>query len=374
MRLRQNLGLLYGILVFLILAIGAWWAFYMVQEGRHYEQYRLQLFATERLHAAFLINSVPEIAADPEGQLGEDFPELEFVREGERITVRTRPEAIAAVHREAARRRRMFLSEGAFFLVLLMAGTTILTVAARREQEFKRARELFLAGATHEFKTPLASLRLYTETLSRPDLETAQRQRILDAMIQDIERLEGMVEQVLAVSRDADGTGPLRPEPLDVAEEVRAVLDQLAPLFQSHGARIETTLPPGCRVLGDRQLLRTAVRNLVHNAVMYSPAPATVRVVLQRRDGRCRLTVSDDGPGIPRREQRRIFDSFTRGSSGVSRSGGSGLGLYLVKRNTERLGGRIELASSPGHGAAFTLDLPATTDRPAGATAGEGAS
>jgi len=359
MRLRHGLGLLYGILVFLILSIGVWWTYFLSQEGSHYEKYRLQLYATDRLHAAFLINSVPDIAADPEAALGRDFPELLFERHGGRVTVHIRPEATAAVHAEALRRRRMFLSEGIFLLVLLMAGTTILTVAFRRERDFKRARELFLAGATHEFKTPLASLRLYTETLARPDLAPAQRERLLDNMIQDVERLEGLVEQVLSVSRDAEGTALGHVERLDPAAEIETVLREMAPFLRSRGAAVTTDLDGSCRIRGERHLLRTAVRNLVHNAVQYSPPPAVIRVTLRPRGGRCRLTVHDEGPGIPRREQQRIFESFVRGDHAGLNPGGSGLGLYLVKRNAERLGGRVELESSPGRGAAFTLDLPA---------------
>ena len=371
MRLHDRLGLLYGILVLLILSIGAWWAYFLSQEGHHYEHYRLQLFATDRLHAAFLVNSVPEIAADPEGTLGRDFPELVFHRDGDRVTVTVRPEAIRAVHAEAARRRRMFLSEGAFLLLLLMGGTTILTVAYRREREFKRARELFLAGATHELKTPLASIRLATETLARPDLEPSQRSRLLANMVQDLERLEGLVEQVLAVSRDAEGTAPGREEIFSPAAVVQEVLAELGPFLERHRAGVTTVLDNRCRLRGDPRLLRVAVRNLVHNAVLYSPAPAAVTVTLGRDGKTCRLVVRDEGPGIPRREHQRIFESFTRGSTGAHRPGGSGLGLYLVRRNAERLGGRVTLASSPGEGSAFTLLLPAAPDA-APAAAGDG--
>ena len=108
------------------------------------------------------------------------------------------------------------------------------------------------------------------------------------------------------------------------------------------------------------------MRNLVHNAVHYSPPPAMVSIALTRDGRRHRLSVSDRGPGIPRREQKRIFDSFYRAETGAGslneRPRGSGLGLYLVRRNAESLGGRVELESEEGRGARFVLVLPAVEE------------
>ncbi len=133
------------------------------------------------------------------------------------------------------------------------------------------------------------------------------------------------------------------------------------------GAQVETSLVPGLTIRGDRGVLAIALSNLIQNAALYSPPPARIRISLLHERGDHRLTVADEGPGIPRRDRKRIFDSFVRGEaqpgSLSQRPGGSGLGLYLVERNVGILGGRVELASEEGRGSAFTLVLPAHKEK-----------
>jgi len=365
-RIQDRLGVYYGVLVTLIIAIGAWWVFFLSRETLNYERFQIQRYTTDQLHAVYLIQTVPEVGRDPIGMLQESFPHLLFQYNGTTWQVTVDPAAHDAVHSEGSRRRRMFVAEGVTFLLLLLAGTTILTLAFRRERDFKRARELFLAGATHEFKTPLASLRLYTETLNRPDLQEEKRGSIRASMLQDVERLEGMVDQVLAVSREEEtGRGPA--EVLDLAHEALLVLEDMAPFLESHGARLETNLPAGHRIRGDRNALAVSLGNLVRNAVVYSPPPARIRVAVKREGRIHSLSVNDEGPGIPRRERQRIFESFYRiespAGSLTQRPKGSGLGLYLVQRNVNGLGGRVEVASEEGSGSTFTISLPVCEEK-----------
>ena len=365
-RLQERLGLYYGILVTLILAIGVWWVYYLSQESRNYERFQIQRYTTDQLHAVYLIQTVPEVGRNPIGMLQESFPHLVFMPNGENWKVTVDPAARERVHAEGTRRRTMFIAEGVTFLVLLLAGTTILTLAFRRERDFKRARELFLAGATHEFKTPLASLRLYTETLNRPELQDEKRGPIRASMLQDVERLEGMVEQILAVSREEEtGRGP--DTVLDLAREAQLVLEDMQPFLEGHGARVTTELPEGHRIRGDRNALSVSLGNLIRNAALYSPPPARIEVAVRRNGRRHVLSVSDQGPGIPRRERQRIFESFYRiespSGSLTKRPKGSGLGLYLVQRNVNGLGGSVELESEEGRGSTFTISLPVCEEK-----------
>jgi signal transduction histidine kinase len=271
------------------------------------------------------------------------------------ITVEIDPAVVAEIRNEARSRRRMFLWEGLFFLLLLGAAATILVLALRREQEFKRARELFLAGATHEFKTPLASLRLYAETLNRPALTEEQRVGIRQSLVEIVKTLEGLVNQVLALSGDE----AFREEPrrrLDLGDESRTVLADMSRYLRDHGARLTSDLPSGHAILGQRLAFNLTLRNLVQNAVKFSPRPAEIGIALRRQGRWHHLSVSDRGPGIPRRLQSKVFQCFYSGSKTQP---GAGLGLYLVRRNTERLGGRVTLESTEGEGATFTLRLPA---------------
>ncbi|MFO7653785.1 MAG: HAMP domain-containing sensor histidine kinase [Candidatus Krumholzibacteriia bacterium] len=355
MNRRWRLGVLYGVVVGLLVVMGGWWVYFLSQEGAAYADLRLQKLANDRLHATFLLQTDPALRADPEGSLGGVFPHLVYRRnEAGVLVAEIDPEMVAEIRSEARRRRNMFIWEGLFFLLLLGAAATILMVAMRREREFKRARELFLAGATHEFKTPLASLRLYAQTLDREGLAEADRRRIRGRMIEDLKTLESLVNQVLAMS--ADDT--FREEPrhrIDLAAEARAVLADLHGFFASHDARVESDLPEGHAILGQRLPLNLALRNLLQNAVKFSPRPAHVEVTLRRDGPWHRLAVRDRGPGIPRRLHGKVFECFYTGSD---RRPGAGLGLYLVRRNVERLGGHVELQSGENQGATFTLVLP----------------
>ncbi|HPF71192.1 MAG TPA: HAMP domain-containing sensor histidine kinase, partial [Candidatus Krumholzibacteria bacterium] len=246
------------------------------------------------------------------------------------------------------------------FLVLLIAGSTILMLSVRSEMRFKQARELFLAGATHELKTPLASLRLYAETLGREGLKVEDRTRIHGHMVEDVGRLEVLVDEVLAMS--ADDTfeqGPRRR--LDLHDEALDVLDDLRRFAVDRGVTFELVGERGAAVFGNRSTFNLALRNLVVNAMRHCPAPVHITVRIEPGPGRHRLTVQDDGPGIPRRLHDKIFECFFSDCRRGSIGGGSGLGLYLVRRNVEILGGTIELQSEEGQGSAFTMVLPAMT-------------
>jgi two-component system phosphate regulon sensor histidine kinase PhoR len=364
--LRRYLGWIYGVLVLLIISIGVWWIVFLTYEGRHYEHSQLERMAADRANAAVLLRSSPEIRADPERYLGAAYPYLAFRTAGDSLEVAIRPEAIAKVKREAGRRKRMFTAEGSFLFLLLAAGSTILLLSFRSEREFKRARELFLTGATHELKTPLASLRLYTETLGRKELGEDDSARIRSSMLDDVERLETLLEQILALGYDED---PSRSawETIDPAEETEGILRGMRGYLAAHNARVETDLAQGHAVSAPRSILALVIRNLITNAVKHSPAPADVSVSLRREGHWLRLAVKDQGPGIPRRFHQKIFEGYVHidDQGGASRKADrAGLGLYLVRRQTRMMGGRVEIESGVGKGSTFTLVLPASDREP----------
>jgi signal transduction histidine kinase len=305
-------------LTILLIVMAVWWVILLTQEAQARTEAQLQKLAADRLHAIFLLQTSPEIAADPAGRLGSSFPHLRYRQTPDGVDVTIAPEVRDKIHNDARRRRNMMIWEGIFFLALIAAGSSVLLLAHRREQALERTRELFLAGVTHEFKTPLASLRLYAETLARSDLDDAARVGI------------------------------------------RSRLVELAGYIADHRTQVRSDLPAGHFVLGQELTLNLALRNLIHNAVRHGGESPRVTITL-RRDGTWhRLTVSDDGPGIPRRLHTKVFECFYSGSSstGGDQSAGTGLGLYLVKRNVETLGGRIELESAEQQGATFTVSLP----------------
>jgi signal transduction histidine kinase len=358
--MKARLGLLYGILVALILVMGLWWVYFLTQEGQVHAQFQKQKLANDRLHATFLIQSDARVAAEPQKWLGDSFPQLQFRTTAHGTEVIIAPDVIQEIDAKARATRNMFLYEGLFFLALLTAGSTILVLSWRTEARFKQARELFLAGATHEFKTPLASLRLYTETLGRDGLPAAEGTGIRRRMVQDISRLEELVNEVLSLSAaDTFSEGPRTP--LDLVEECQLVLNDIRRFADERGAVISLEGPEGCIIRGHRLTLALAIRNLVLNAIRHSESPSHVQIRVQRGSKSHQLDIQDDGPGIPRRLHKKVFECFFTGKADGHLSGGGGLGLFLVKRNVEKLGGRISLASEENQGCVFTMKLPAHT-------------
>jgi signal transduction histidine kinase len=347
---------LYGLLVTLIVAQGTWWVIYQTREGRRYEEAELRRLDARRGHAEALLAGDP---APSPGELRQRFPEL-AIGPGPG-PVRVDPDAVLAIRDEGRRRRRMFQLEGTFFLVLLGAATLVLAFAHRAEDRFRRSREVLLAGITHEFRTPLASLRLWAETLQRDDLDEQTRERIRGRLVEDVGRLESLVGQVLAAGRGGE-MDPRLFEALDAGREAKDVLREMEGYLELQGAEVSAELPEGIEFLGQREAFAVAFRNLVQNAAKYSQKPARIDVTLTQ-DGRwLRLAVRDRGPGIPRADHRRVFESFTRldepERDGSTSTRGAGLGLFLVKRNAEAMGGRVELASEVAAGSTFTLVLP----------------
>jgi two-component system phosphate regulon sensor histidine kinase PhoR len=356
--MNRKRGILYGILVGLLLVMGIWWMYFLTHEASVHAQFRRQKLANDRLHASFLIQSDPRVMAEPDRWLGESFPHLIFVRQESSLDVQIDPRVLLEIDREARRTRNMFLFEGLFFMILLAAGSIILIHSWRSESRFVQARELFLAGATHEFKTPLASLKLYTATLGREGLKDEDRKLIRQRMTENVGRLERLVNEVLTMSdEETFGSGPR--VVMDLAAETQTAINDLQGYARDHDSFIEFQHQEKHLMEGQAVPFSLALRNLLVNAIKHGDEGVSVLVTLTRHDKWHHLAVRDNGPGIPRKLQGRVFDIFYSNSKKESPAGGSGLGLYLVKRNVKALGGRIKLESEEGKGSTFTMILPA---------------
>ena len=355
--MNKRLGFIYGLLVILLVLLGTWWVYFLAREGNVHAQFRRQQLASDSLHASIVLQTGSHVPVSAES-VALSFPGLIIEETPDRITVGIDPAVLAEIGKEARATSNMFLYEGIFFLLLLAGGSALLVHSWHSELRFKRTRELFLAGATHEFKTPLASLRLYTETLDREDLAAGSAREIRRHMVEDIMRLESLVDNMLAMSANANfARGPR--SRIDLGEECHAVAQDLAVFARDHGAVIEVQAPTGTTILGHHQTFVLALRNLVVNAIIHNTPPVQVRLEVAADEHEHRLTVRDNGSGIPRRLQDRVFDCFFSGTPAQGTVGGAGLGLYLVKRHAQELGGQIELVSGPDTGSAFTMVLPA---------------
>ncbi len=356
--MNKNRGVIYIVLVALQLTMGVWWIYFLTTETDAHAQFERQKFANDRLHALFLLQAKPSINVNPGSIMSQSFPHLIFTRTPSGVKVVVDPAILQATEEKARSTRKMFLYEGFFFLCLLVAGSTILILSWRSEARFVQARELFLAGATHEFKTPLASLRLYTETLRREGLRGSDKARIQHRMVEDIQRLENLVDEILAMSAD-DTFSPGPRVVMDLVKLSQGVIQDLHGVFEDNGAKISFQFENSHLSLGHEVVYTLALRNLLVNSIRHNDYPVNIEVLLVRRGNWHLLTVRDDGRGIPKRLHDKVFDCFYSGDTDGRPGGGTGVGLYLVRRNVTNLGGKITIDDSQDKGCTFYVMLPA---------------
>lgn len=253
-------------------------------------------------------------------------------------------------------------------LFALSAGLLVLVLyQLARQQELVRLRSEFVSGVSHELRTPLAQIRLLAELLRLGKIPSEERrERSLRIIDQEARRLTFLVESILSFSSlDRD---KIVPTMTDVAAEIDEIVAGFEPLASIHGVTIETTLERGLVANVDRAALRQMLLNLLDNAVRYGPEGQTVKVTTESHDGTWRLTVEDQGKGIPATERERIFEPYYRlNRDARGEKGGSGIGLAVVRGLVEKHGGRVTVGDpSAGSGARFSLELPVVGPRTAG--------
>lgn len=241
-------------------------------------------------------------------------------------------------------------------------GTTGAVAVFHDVTELRRVESIrrdFVANASHELKTPLTSIRGYAERLADMKLPDHAVPAV-DAIVSNAKRLQALVEDLLELSRIEGGAAPSRPAPVDVAGLARRLLDDLAPRLHAGALAAEVRALGDPRAWADRGAVEQVLANLLDNAVKYTPAGGSIEVsVRPGADQRLRVTVSDTGIGIPRKDLPRIFERFYRVDPGRSRAlGGTGLGLAIVKHLVQSVGGQLGVESQPGQGSRFWVELP----------------
>lgn len=261
-------------------------------------------------------------------------------------------------------RRFLPMALGIPFFLLLIAGLVLNTIFLVREVRRNERHDAFLSAVTHELKTPVASIKLYLETLQRRPMEEAQRSEFYARMMEDSERLLGTVEQVLK----AGEVGQRARSHVRVPVEMRALVQDCVRTTRARHdldekaitLKVEETRQP-MTVRGDPEELQTALLNILNNAVKYSPKGPEVTVTLSVEDDAwVRVSVADRGIGIPPAHLKRIFRRFYRVPvRSVLRTKGTGLGLYLVRMIARQHGGDARAESAgEGRGATVILQLP----------------
>ena len=220
----------------------------------------------------------------------------------------------------------------------------------------------FVATVSHELRTPLAAIYGSAQTLLREDIEIddEKRQRLLQVIAQESERLSRVASDILLANRIDSGRLQLHTHRLDVARLAQDVVEEMRSCFaEREDVSLELTAAEPSFVAGDEDKLRQVLINLVDNAVKYSPDGGAVEILVEPNGTSLRVTVRDEGLGIPHAEQRRIFGKFYRVDPQLSRGvGGTGLGLYICRELVRRMDGRLSVSSKEGEGSTFVVELP----------------
>lgn len=229
-------------------------------------------------------------------------------------------------------------------------------VSALRRAE--RARADLVGNLSHELRTPLASARALAETVRDGVDDPAERQRFLDRLVVDIERLSQMVQGMLRLARLDAGVEEFEPQELEPRRLIDTARDRIGPIAERQEITIATGEVTAARALGDQRRVLEVLSNLVDNALRHSPRGGTVTLTASRDGNEVRFEVRDQGPGILPSDRSRIFERFYTGDSARGGAEGTGLGLAIARQLVTRQGGRIWVADG-GSGATLCFALPA---------------
>ena len=250
----------------------------------------------------------------------------------------------------------------------LEAATAELRAANLRLRELDRLKDDFMSSVTHELRTPLASIRAFAEILhDDPELDLAERQRFLGILVSETERLSRLVNQVLDLAKIESGHVDWQADELDLTEVIEQAAISVGQLLEDGGQRLELDLEQGggARVRADRDRLMQVMVNLLSNAAKFSPqGTGHIRVALAAVAAGWRVSVSDNGPGIPAAELDWVFEKFHQSNTGGKKPLGTGLGLPICKEIIAHFDGRIWAEAPAGGGARILFELPAVP-RPA---------
>lgn len=271
------------------------------------------------------------------------------------------------VAEQAVATSRRYLFSGGFVLIVLViaaAGYFILR-AVNRELGVARLQSDFVAAVSHEFRTPLTAMCHLTEMLEEGGISSDRLPHYYHALGKESRRLHAMVECLLDFGRMESGRETYELVETDATELVSEVVREFREQATAAASRLELLEPTASvsdplRIRVDRDVLGLALRNLLDNAVKYSPESSVVRVSVNAQGGFVGISVEDQGAGIPKHEQREVFRKFARGTAARTLNvKGTGIGLTMAEHIVKAHGGRLELISEPGQGSRFTALLPA---------------
>jgi two-component system, OmpR family, sensor histidine kinase CiaH len=246
------------------------------------------------------------------------------------------------------------LSEGLFFLALIIIAAVFVFQTVMRQFKLQQQQQNFMMAVTHELKTPISVARLNLETMQKYSLDPEQQKRLIRTTLEETSRLNFLTNNILVSSQLEGGGYRFSKEELDLSDLLKDCMHDFRTRFpeRSFSEQIETDVD----VKGDPLLLQILVNNLLENAIKYSPRESPVVAALKKKNSVIELVVTDEGPGIPDSEKKKIFSKFYRiGSEATRKTKGTGLGLYLCSRIADDHNADIAVTDNHPHGSSFTV-------------------
>lgn len=260
-----------------------------------------------------------------------------------------------ALRSEMVKKWYMVTGEGSVFLVILVLGVIMVRRSFRKESELMEKQRTFLHSITHEFKSPVTSLRLQLETLQKRSLTPEQQQKALGNAIDDTERLDKLIEKILMAARIDSGELPNHTEFMNLSEKLKEIIEQISRSYPRRN--VVTNIQNDVYLHIDPWALNSIVSNLMENAFLYSPIDKTVVVGLKWEGNIVQLSVKDQGIGIPDKEKSQVFKKFYR-SDATQGYKGTGLGLFLTDYFVKVHKGTIVVKDNTPSGSIFEISFP----------------
>jgi len=251
-----------------------------------------------------------------------------------------------------------------FVRVARLGSRYILVLADDRTESYRldEVRRDFIANISHELKTPIGAVGLLAEALVEASKDADQVKRFAKRLTKEAERLARITQEIIELSRLQAEDALTKPDLVEIDEVVAQAIDQNRVAADRNDIRLISGGDAGTEVYGDEALLQVALHNLIANAIQYSPSGSRVGIGVTSSDGVVEIAVTDQGVGIAEADRERVFERFFRADSSRSRhTGGSGLGLSIVKHVAQNHGGDVRLWSQHGNGSTFTIRLPAAS-------------
>jgi two-component system, OmpR family, sensor histidine kinase SenX3 len=353
----------FGVIVVFVLSQAAWWIVFEFQTIHRTTQAQLEGWQRDAQLANALLAEAGGQAAAVRQHILERYPYLVFDGGQPPGTFSVDPAARSALLAQQDRHLRMFAFEGPTFALVVLSMLVLIAATLRSERELKRRQQNFLSAVTHEFKTPISTLRLLVQTAQMRNLPADKQQDYLRRMETELNRLDRTSEQVLATARLEQGGQAPGFAPLELNHVVQGIVGAARSGLEARGALLKVDYAPEpLPVSIDPDAFAVVLNNLLDNAVKYTPgAERPVRIKLERVGENVLVHVDDQGAGLAAGEEERVFERFYRTGDEMTReSEGVGLGLHLVKSITEAMHGQVRASANPAaeRGARFTVTLP----------------